>query len=83
MEYAGPGCHGCRTQDDARPAGCDPVRYFTEAASRVEICRGPMVPYFIQDVRAALLDSEQPPQYQIIVANLAEVKPWLWMPSKR
>jgi hypothetical protein len=57
--------------------------YFTDAASRVEICRGPMVPYFIQDVRAALLDSEQPPQYQIIVANLAEVKSWLWMPSKR
>ncbi len=53
--------------------------YFGNTAARVETCRGALVSYFIQDVRAATDVKKQcPPDYQLAVANLEEVKPWLF-----
>lgn len=53
--------------------------YFGNTAARVETCRGALVSYFIQDARAATDVSKQlPPDYQLAVANLDEVKPWLF-----
>jgi hypothetical protein len=37
------------------------------------------VSYFIQDVRAAMdVKKQRPPDYQLAVANLDEVRPWLF-----
>jgi hypothetical protein len=53
--------------------------YFGNTAARVETCRGALVSYFIQDVRAATdVKKQRPPDYQLAVANLEEVKPWLF-----
>lgn len=53
--------------------------YFGNTAARVETCRGALVSYFIQDVRAATdVKTQRPPDYQLAVANLEEVKPWLF-----
>ncbi len=53
--------------------------YFGSTAARVETCRGALVSYFIQDVRAAVdVKKQRPPDYQLAVANLEEVKPWLF-----
>jgi hypothetical protein len=38
-----------------------------------------LIGYFIQDVRAAIdTKSQQPPDYQLAVANIEEVRPWLF-----
>lgn len=53
--------------------------YFSNTSARVETCRGALVGYFIQDVRAATdVKTQRPPDYQLAVANLEEVKPWLF-----
>ena len=53
--------------------------YFFNTSARVETCRGALVSYFIQDVRAATdIKKQQPPDYQLAVSNLDEVKPWLF-----
>ena len=53
--------------------------YFRNTSSRVERCRGALVSYFIQDMRAATDTAKQrPPDYQLAVANLDEVKPWMF-----
>lgn len=53
--------------------------YFLNTAARVETCRGALVSYFIQDVRAAIdTKKQQPPDYQLAVSNIEEVKPWLF-----
>lgn len=53
--------------------------YFESTAARVETCRGALVSYFIQDVRAATdVNKQRPPDYQLAVSNLEEVKPWLF-----
>lgn len=53
--------------------------YFGNTAARVETCRGALVSYIIQDVRAATdVKKQRPPDYQLAVANLEEVKPWLF-----
>jgi hypothetical protein len=53
--------------------------YFGNTSARVETCRGALVGYFIQDVRAATdVKKQRPPDYQLAVANLEEVKPWLF-----
>lgn len=53
--------------------------YFGNTAARVETCRGALVSYFIQDVRAATdVKKQRPPDYQLAVANLEEVRPWLF-----
>lgn len=53
--------------------------YFDNTSARVVTCRGALVGYFIQDVRAAIDVSKQcPPDYQLAVSNIAEVKRWLF-----
>jgi predicted DNA-binding transcriptional regulator YafY len=53
--------------------------YFSNTSSRVETCRGALVSYFIQDIRAATnTKKQQPPDYQLAVGNLTEVTPWLF-----
>lgn len=53
--------------------------YFNDTASRVETCRGSLVNYFIQDIRAAIdAKTQRPPDFQLAVANIQEVMPWLF-----
>lgn len=53
--------------------------YFSSTAARVERCRAAMVAYFIQDLRAATDPSKQlPPEYQLAVENMEELRPWLF-----
>lgn len=53
--------------------------YFGNTAARVETCRGALVSYFIQDIRAATdVRKQRPPDYQLAVANPEEIKPWLF-----
>lgn len=55
--------------------------YFNKTSARVVTCRGALVGYFIQDVRAAInLEAQRPPEYQLAVQNLSEVKPWVFPP---
>lgn len=53
--------------------------YFNKTAARVDTCRGALVAYFVQDIRAALDPNEQrPPDYQLAVDNAAVVRPWVF-----
>lgn len=53
--------------------------YFNGTSARVDTCRGALVSYYLQDVRAALKPNEQrPPDYQLAVENLDEVMPWVF-----
>lgn len=53
--------------------------YFNGTSARVDTCRGALVSYYLQDVRAALKPNEQrPPDYQLAVENLDEVIPWVF-----
>ncbi len=53
--------------------------YFKDTAARVTTCRGPLVNYFIQDVRAAVdVKTQRPPEYQLAVWNIKEIKKWLF-----
>lgn len=55
------------------------AEYFNGTSSRVETCRAALVPYFIQDVRAAMdAEIQQAPDYQIAVENKDEVAPWVF-----
>jgi hypothetical protein len=53
--------------------------YFKNTAARVVVCRGALVNYFVQDVRAAVdIKKQCPPEYQLAISNIKEVKPWLF-----
>lgn len=53
--------------------------YFNDTAARVTTCRGPLVSYFIQDVRAAIdVKTQRPPEYQLAVENIKEIRSWLF-----
>lgn len=53
--------------------------YFHNTSARVTTCRGALVNYFIQDVRAAIdIRTQRPPEYQLAVQNFKEVLPWLF-----
>lgn len=53
--------------------------YFNEMTVRRDTCRGALVTYFIQDVRAALDPAKQrPPDYQLAVENVDELQPWVF-----
>lgn len=55
------------------------AEYFNGTSGRVETCRAALVPYFIQDVRAAMdTEIQQAPDYQIAVENKEEVAPWVF-----
>lgn len=53
--------------------------YFKNTSARVVVCRGALVSYFIQEIRAAI-DTEKQclPDYQLAVSNVKEVEPWLF-----
>lgn len=53
--------------------------YFAGTSGRQESCRGPLVPYFIQEARAAVdIKRQQPPDYQLALANVEECRPWMF-----
>jgi hypothetical protein len=53
--------------------------YFNSTAARVTTCRGPLVQYYIQDVRAAVdVKTQRPPEYQLVVENVKEIRQWLF-----
>lgn len=53
--------------------------YFAGTSGRQETCRGPLVPYFIQEVRAAVdVGRQKPPDYQLALANVEECRPWMF-----
>lgn len=52
--------------------------YFNSTGARVDTCRGALVSYYIQDVRAAVTADQVPPDYQLAVENIEEVTPWLF-----
>jgi len=53
--------------------------YFGNTSARVATCRGALVGYFVQDTRAATnVKQQRPPEYQLAVANIDEVSPWLF-----
>lgn len=53
--------------------------YFNNTSARVDTCRGALVNYYIQDVRAATdIETQRPPEYQLAVSNMDEVRPWLF-----
>lgn len=55
------------------------AEYFNGTSSRVETCRAALVPYFIQDIRAAMdTQTQHAPEYLIAVENAREVSKWLF-----
>jgi hypothetical protein len=53
--------------------------YFNGTSGMVETCRGALVSYFIQDIRAATDPVKQcPPDYQLAVENIEEIRSWLF-----
>ncbi|WP_169802273.1 WYL domain-containing protein [Curvibacter delicatus] len=63
------------------PGQQDLVRseYFEGTAARVHSCRGALLPYLVQELRLALdITKELPPDYQLAVDNVEEVRPWLF-----
>lgn len=53
--------------------------FFNDTASRVTTCRGALVSYFIQDIRAAIdVKTQCPPEYQLAVGNIKEIGSWLF-----
>lgn len=52
--------------------------HFGETAARTDTCRGALVRYYIQEMRAALdVERQCPPEYLIAVHNREEISPWL------
>lgn len=63
------------------PSQQDLVRseYFDETSVRVHSCRGAMLPYLVQELRLALdTTKDVPPEYQLAVENVEEVRKWLF-----
>jgi predicted DNA-binding transcriptional regulator YafY len=53
--------------------------YFENTAARVHSCRGALLPYMVQELRLALdVVKELPPEYQLAVENVEEVRKWLF-----
>ena len=63
----------------AEQQGLIRYEYFNQTDARVDTCRGALVAYFIQDIRAALNPTkQQPPDYQLAVENVSELRPWVF-----
>lgn len=63
------------------PGQQDLVRseYFDGTAARVYSCRGALLPYLVQELRLALdVTKELPPEYQLEVENVEDVRKWLF-----
>ncbi len=66
---------------DLSPEQEDLIRfeYFANTSARVVTCRGSLVNYLLQDIRAAIdVKTQRPPEYQIAVGNVEEVRPWMF-----
>lgn len=62
-------------------AQADVVRFehFRDTAERIELCRGSLVHYLVQHVRAATdPEAQLPPEYQLVVTNIEELRSWLF-----
>ena len=71
------GAHPLLTREQA-----DVIRFehFDNAASLTQSCRVALISYFIQDIKAAVDPAKQaPPDFQLAVENLNEVKAWLFL----
>ena len=54
--------------------------YFNNTSARLDTCRGALVHYYIQDVRAATdITTQKPPEYQLAVSNIDDIRPWLFL----
>ena len=52
---------------------------FNGTSGLVESCRAALLSYFVQDIRAAVdVDHHRPPEFQIAVENIKEVRRWLF-----
>ncbi len=63
------------------PGQQDLVRseYFDATSARVLSCRGALLPYLVQELRLALdTTKELPPEYQLAVENVDQVREWLF-----
>jgi len=57
------------------------IRYelFSNTSARVTTCRGALISYFVQDVRAAVdVSKQKPPEYQLAIGNIEDIKQWLF-----
>lgn len=63
------------------PAQAQVVRdeLFEGTTARRIPTRGCLVPYVIQEVRAAITEDQRPPEYQIEVSNVDEIKKYLFL----
>lgn len=68
--------HPSLSSDQARLIEAE---YFHGKKSHAQDCRQALVNYVIQDLRAATnVNTQHPPDFQIAVANLGELEPWLF-----
>jgi len=52
---------------------------FNMMSSKVDSCRGALVGYYVQHIQAAVdIKNQCPPDYQIAVENISEIKQWLF-----
>ncbi len=71
------GAHPLLTAEQAKVIRFE---HFAETASKTQSCRAALVSYFIQDIKAAIDTSTQvPPDFQLAVENIEEVKEWLFL----
>lgn len=53
--------------------------YFAGTSARADSCRAALLSYYIQDVRAATDQNlHRPPEYQLAVENIEELRSWLF-----
>lgn len=53
--------------------------FFNKTSARMDTCRGALVSYYVQDIRAATdIQSQRPPEYQLAIDNIKEVRQWLF-----
>ena len=53
--------------------------YFDGTSARVHSCRGALLPYLVQELRLALdVAKDLPPEYQLAVENVEDVRKWLF-----
>lgn len=55
------------------------LEYFEGTTARIVSCRAALLPYFVQDIRAATdMSMHKPPEYQLAISNLDEISSWLF-----
>ncbi len=55
------------------------AEYFHDTSAYVATCRGALVNYFVQDMRAAIdAETQRPPEYQLAVYDVDKIRQWLF-----